>query len=223
MKFLKNVTIFVFIAATVFLTSCGKSKEPVIKEPVITVNGSDETVIVNEEYHDKGAVATSPSGAYLNVIVDNKVDTSKIGDYQVIYTVYYNASTYYAIRNVEVIEPPLNEKETRMLIGSLAIKKYLVNPESLVFVSPMRYSDDSGWGVYVQARNAGNVLVYLLTEIYEGKKAMVDVLPDTYIYDPEYNVTFHAKFKNSYLELDPDPNVNTIYINYYIKLSRLPR
>ncbi|NLM63382.1 MAG: DUF5011 domain-containing protein, partial [Mollicutes bacterium] len=87
--------------------------------PSIILNGlAHEIVEINDEYIDKGVIARDPSGALIddvetviksnNIIVD-EIDTSKLVQYKITYTVTYNGVSSSVIRTVTVKDttPPI--------------------------------------------------------------------------------------------------------------------
>jgi hypothetical protein len=105
------------------------------------VTGSNEEIEWGQNYSDKGATAITSSGDSIAVIVDNKVDTNRVGTYQVIYTINFNGETSNRIRTVTVIPPKLNQTEEQVVICMLAIRKRLNNPDSLILRNVLNFTD----------------------------------------------------------------------------------
>lgn len=61
-----------------------------IEKPIITLNGSEyEYVFLGEKYNDSGVLVKDNCDGYIkdNIIVDNKVNNKKVGEYEIIYLV----------------------------------------------------------------------------------------------------------------------------------------
>lgn len=57
--------------------------------PILELRGpASQTVVVGEEYHEYGAVATDDCGDFEAVVADGEVDTSSVGEYRVVYEAF---------------------------------------------------------------------------------------------------------------------------------------
>ena len=71
--------------------------------PIISIIGSNDTIVsVGNTYTDLGATAINKDGSTAEVTVENLVDSSTVGQYQVIYTATNENGTSTAIRTVNV-------------------------------------------------------------------------------------------------------------------------
>ena len=71
--------------------------------PIINIIGSNDTTIsVGSSYSDPGATASNQDGSSAEVTVENLVDSSTVGQYQVIYTATNENGTSTAIRTVNM-------------------------------------------------------------------------------------------------------------------------
>ena len=86
-----------------------KLREEDVEAPSISLNGDDNVFIsLNESYNDTGVLVTDNCEGDLSskVKVTNEVDTTKIGDYKVIYEVEDSSNNKSKIeRNIKVREP----------------------------------------------------------------------------------------------------------------------
>lgn len=81
----KNITILsalLLAGATVF-TSCKKDD---VTAPVVTLNGGDQTVVLNSTFTDLGATANDNKDGDITASVSGVVDVNNAGSYQLTYT-----------------------------------------------------------------------------------------------------------------------------------------
>ena len=72
--------------------------------PTINITGANDTTIsVGSVYSDLGATATNTNGDSVAVTVQNSVDASNVGTYQVVYTASNENGTTEATRTVRVV------------------------------------------------------------------------------------------------------------------------
>lgn len=76
----------------------------------ITINGEREVILkVNDSYDDIGATAkmcalNKCKDITSEIVINNKVDTTTIGEYEVVYEINYNNKIYNKSRNITVID-----------------------------------------------------------------------------------------------------------------------
>ena len=75
----------------------------------LELNLGVDTVEVNAQFLDSGAIATLEGSPYQKVnVIENTVDTSKVGEYYIVYEVSFGSNTLTQTRYVNVIDstPP---------------------------------------------------------------------------------------------------------------------
>ncbi len=70
----------------------------------IEINPAVDTVLVGETHRDAGAVAFVGDENVRVTVVDNAVDTSTPGTYDIVYRARFNQQDVYIVRKVEVVE-----------------------------------------------------------------------------------------------------------------------
>lgn len=84
-----------------FLFGC--STPSTVNDINFSLNPGIDTVLQMDEYTDPGATATYQTRKYRVEVVENNVDTRRIGDYTIIYQISYNDVTRNITRVVSVI------------------------------------------------------------------------------------------------------------------------
>jgi len=230
-KITKVFSLVMFVATLFLLVACGgdgaNGKE---KKAYIYLNGSDETIEIGESYNDKGATAKNEKDETLVVLTDNKVDATKIGAYQLVYTVNYNGEVFNEIRTVKVIEPVLIDKELGVLRAALAFKSDLINKADYSLIDVRTYSDGSGFMIAVRAKNAGGTVVNVYFPVYfEGDEGYGNSIYGKFY--EEYKVTLGGEKPTNHVGIAGDAyymegivlkDYNIAKINYYVNLDKLP-
>ena len=94
------VAAIAILASSALFTSCKKED---VTAPVVTLNGGDETVILNGSYSDLGATAKDNKDGSISVSVTGVVDVNRTGVYELTYTATDKAGNEgKATRNVTV-------------------------------------------------------------------------------------------------------------------------
>ncbi|HOI47107.1 MAG TPA: DUF5011 domain-containing protein [Bacilli bacterium] len=236
----KIVVLFLMSFFLLFISACTTENDPgtvdpgtvIEKKAFITVIGSNETVEIGDNYIDKGATAKNEKDEDLVVLIDNKVDITKIGTYQVVYTVNYNGEVFNKVRAVNVIEPILTEKEHEILRAALAFKSDLINKADYSIINVKSYSDGIGRLLAVRAKNSGGAVVNVYFSVYfPGDKYYIPIFSiDTHY--PEYEVTLGPITSTTYKDPYDGTNYyaegivlneyNITKIMYYVNLDKLP-
>jgi hypothetical protein len=207
---MKKIILFFFVFLFLFLSACS-SERPINVNFVI--NGGDEEIEVNSNYFDKGAKAYSENDDELVVLVSNNVNTSKIGDYQVIYTVNYKGQVFNSVRNVNVYPPKLSLLEKRLAQAAIAIKENAIIPSSVVFNNIM-YDINAITGTAVtQPRNdLGIPVPYFLFYTSNSTQPYLVAIyfPGDYRYDnPSLDYYFSSEY-DLYFEVMRSSYINSV-------------
>lgn len=99
---MKKIMKILPLIIVIFLTACG-SKLPAEETIVALLNEGQDTVEINTEWLDSGAILIVDEQEYTMVTTDS-IDISILGLYQVIYTYDYNEQTYTITRYVIVTD-----------------------------------------------------------------------------------------------------------------------
>ena len=160
--------------------SGGENDELDRNSPTIILNGSTHEVVeIHTTYVDKGVIARDPSGAAIdvidvkitsnNVLVPN-IDTTKLIQYRITYSVNYNGTVAKAIRTVTVkdTKPPILN-----VPGSVVL--YDEEMEDFDFMAGVTASDNSEEQINVKMRGnlsslPGNYLITYIAEDSSGNK-----------------------------------------------------
>jgi peptidoglycan/xylan/chitin deacetylase (PgdA/CDA1 family) len=138
---------------------------PYVSKPSLKLNGSNTiTINYNDKYIEKGYVA-SLNNKNINdkVIIENNIDSSKIGEYFIKYSIKNNKGKNEVTkrRNIIVID---NDKPTINLIGDSVINLYIGNIyNELGYTADDKYDGDITNKVIVNGKidtnNAGSYLL----------------------------------------------------------------
>lgn len=109
----KNVfkLLLIIVLLVLLIKFCFNKKVKDITPPTITLEGGDITIMLNEDYQEKGYIAFDDIDKDITkkVIIKNNIDNKTPGEYEIIYTVKDSSSNEtYQKRKVTVLDSPLN-------------------------------------------------------------------------------------------------------------------
>lgn len=145
------------------------------EKPMITLNGEkDITLYVNDEYKELGVTAIDNYDGDISnkVIITGNVDTSKVGEYNLVYSVVDSSGNMSSTsRNVKVINRVVNTFVTD--------EGYNDNNNEIV-----KYINDKGYNVSIGYYNLvnGNSFYYKENKIYYGA-SLIKSLLSIYMYE----------------------------------------
>lgn len=101
-----NIIFFIALIG-LLLVGCVESRDP--ETLTIALNPSVDTIEVGSTYEDLGATATLEGNEYNVNVVENTVDTTRVGSYRIVYETSYRTVTRRVVRKVDVIDttPPV--------------------------------------------------------------------------------------------------------------------
>lgn len=122
------LSLFSIIAMVLFYTSYTFIIVPYVTIPSLKLNGSNTiTINYNDKYIEKGYVASlNNKNVNDKVIIENNIDSSKIGEYFIKYSIKNNKGKNEVTkrRNIIIID---NDKPTINLVGDSVINLYIGN------------------------------------------------------------------------------------------------
>jgi len=194
--------------------------------PVITVNGTDVSVVQNTLYSDAGATATDNVDTTVNMTTSGSVDTATVGTYTITYTATDNAgNTATATRTVTVtdgIAPVItvNGTDASVVQNTLytdAGATATDNVDTTVTVTTAGSVDTTTVGIYTitytATDRAGNTATTTrMVTVTDGIPPVITLLGDAVV-NVVLNGTYVDAGVNALDNIDADITANVITVN----------
>lgn len=102
---MKKIQLIIFILTAILLTGC---TELSVNYLVFELNPGVDTIEINEQYVDNGAYASYGFKEVVVTVIENTIDSTTIGEYEIVYQAVYKDLVQTLVRKVTVVDetPP---------------------------------------------------------------------------------------------------------------------
>lgn len=182
--------------------------------PVITVNGTDVSVVQNTPYSDAGATATDNVDTTVNVTTSGSVDTTTVGTYTITYTATDNAgNTDTVTRTVTVVsvnhapvaaDDNMTTNEDTLVIMDVLANDSDIDANTTLTIASVESNTSNGGRVSIVDNN----ITYIPALNFYGTDSF------SYTVSDEYNATDTATVTVEVIAVNDKPEAYNVRLDF---------